>query len=73
MNETIQFIRLPEVVRLLGLSRSTIYSKLNPNSPSYDPTFPRQIPLSPKAKRGAVAWNRAEIVAWQLAQINNRD
>lgn len=38
-------IRRREVERRLGISRSTIYDRLNPRSPRHDPAFPRPISL----------------------------
>jgi prophage regulatory protein len=47
-----------------GLSRSTIYNKLDPNSPMHDPTFPQQVRLS----ANAVGWLESEVEIW----INSR-
>lgn len=56
-------IRLPAVRALVGLSRSSIYGRLDPSSRYYDRTFPRPVHLSP-LRNGAVAWRHDEIVAW---------
>lgn len=53
-------IRLPEVRKRTGLSRSTIYDKLDAKSPRYDPTFPKQRNLG----TGSVGWVESEIDAW---------
>lgn len=53
-------IRLPEVRKRTGLSRSTIYDKLDTKSPRYDPTFPKQRNLG----TGSVGWVESEIDAW---------
>lgn len=61
-------LRRKQVEARTGLSRSTIYAKLqrNPKRPGdYDPTFPRPISLGAKA----VGWIEAEIDAWLSAQI----
>ena len=55
-----QIYRLKELTQLTGLSRSTIYDKLNHNSPRYDSTFPRSVPLGPRA----VGWLSSEILLW---------
>jgi prophage regulatory protein len=55
-----QIYRLKEITQLTGLSRSTIYDKLNHNSPRYDSTFPRSVPLGPRA----VGWLSSEILLW---------
>ena len=53
-------IRLPEVLKRTGLSRSTIYDKLDAKSPRYDPRFPKQRNLG----TGSVGWVESEIDAW---------
>jgi prophage regulatory protein len=40
---TIQMLRLHELIKLIGLSRSSIYDRLNPRSKRYDPDFPNQL------------------------------
>lgn len=49
----------------VGLSRSTIYDKLNPNSPRFDPTFPKPIRLG----GFAVGWLAHEVDEWLVRQI----
>lgn len=67
-----QFVRLPDVIRLTGLSRSSVYARLNPRAPaSFDPTFPRPIKLSP-SPRGASAWSLLEVQAWMEARLHAR-
>ncbi len=53
-------IRLPEVRKRTGLSRSTIYDKLDTKSPRYDPTFPKQRNLG----TGSGGWVESDINAW---------
>ena len=55
------FIRRQAVQEKTGLCRSSIYGKLNPNSPLYDPTFPSPINLSGTR---SVAWIEEEIEQW---------
>lgn len=60
-----RIIRLKQVLELTGLSRSTIYDRMDQKSPRYDATFPKQIKLSGCATgSGAVGWLEAEILAW---------
>ncbi|MGH8766792.1 MAG: helix-turn-helix transcriptional regulator [Burkholderiales bacterium] len=54
------FIRLPEVRRLTGFSRSEIYRLIGLQR------FPAQIPLGERA----VAWIESEVVAWIESRIN---
>jgi prophage regulatory protein len=71
MAKNIQFVRLSTLKQLTGLSRSSIYARLNPGSASYDPTFPRQVKLSP-GPRGAAAWSLAEVEVWLMARLEAR-
>ena len=50
--------RLPEVIALTGLSRSSIYARVSSNE------FPKPI----KIGRRAVGWSEQSLIAWQ-AQV----
>lgn len=58
-----RFLRLPEVMHLCGLSRSTIYDLISRNA------FPQQVSLGGKN----VAWLHSEIAAWMTARISDRN
>jgi prophage regulatory protein len=47
-------LRLPSVIKLTGLSRSSIYVRIAQGS------FPRQVSLGPRA----VGWRSADIQKW---------
>lgn len=49
-----RFIRLPEVIHLIGLSRSQIYKMQGEGS------FPRSVRLSERS----VAWHEVEVLHW---------
>lgn len=53
-------LRLKQVIERTGLSRSTIYGKLDPKSAQYDPSFPARVSVG----IGAVRWIDAEVNAW---------
>lgn len=55
-----QILRRREVEKLTGLSRSTIYDKINPKAAQYDPLFPKPISLAAKS----VGWIESEVHAW---------
>jgi len=60
---TSMFLRMPSVVRLTGLGRSTIYRLMN------DSKFPRPVKLAERA----VAWRRSNIDRWsEERQIANK-
>jgi prophage regulatory protein len=50
----------------LGLSRSTIYDKINPGSPRYDATFPKPVRLG---NGSAVGWIEGEVEVWLRSRI----
>ncbi|ARL38798.1 hypothetical protein BOC49_20800 [Burkholderia pseudomallei] len=59
--------RLKRVCELTGLSRSSVYYRMDPRSRYYDETFPRSFSLSSTAN-GAIGWNEEEVLAWVAAQ-----
>jgi len=52
-------LRLPDVILRTGLSRSTIYLRIQENA------FPKQISLGPRA----VGWLESEVQDWLNQQI----
>lgn len=65
---TNQIIRLKDVIIMTGLSRSTIYDKLNPKSPRFDPSFPQKICLGARA----VGWFLKDIENWLGSKSGKR-
>lgn len=63
-----RIVRRRQLEGRLGLSRSTIYDKMNPKSPRYDGTFPKPIRLG----GSAVGWLAHEIDDWLNRQIEAR-
>ncbi|HHK3733099.1 TPA: helix-turn-helix transcriptional regulator [Pseudomonas aeruginosa] len=53
----------------LGLSRSTIYERINPGSPRYDSTFPKPIKLG----GSAVGWIEQDICRWVDSRSSSRN
>lgn len=60
--QTVKILRMRAVVAKLGIARSTIYDWLNPKSPRYDATFPKQRRLGQQS----VGWMEAELDQWLL-------
>lgn len=56
------FIRLPTVMRITGLGKTSIYRK------SADGSFPAPVKLGDRA----VAWIRSEVLAWAEARVAER-
>lgn len=57
---TIRIIRIKKLQEIIGLSRSTIYEKMNKKSKRYDQNFPKPIKLS----SSAIGWLISDIEAW---------
>lgn len=55
-----RILRLKDVMKKMGISRSTIYDWLNPRSPRYDETFPKQRRLG----RQSVGWLESDLDLW---------
>ncbi|RDU98118.1 AlpA family phage regulatory protein [Trinickia dinghuensis] len=62
--------RLPRVIELTGLGRSSIYNRMDSRSRYYDPTFPRCFSLS-TSENGAVGWDEEQVRAWVIAQASS--
>jgi prophage regulatory protein len=62
----LSILRRRDLEQRLKLSRSTIYDKINPDSPRYDASFPKPIRLGAGA---AVGWVEAEIEGWLWGRI----
>lgn len=55
-----RILRRKQIEEAFGISRSTIYARLDPKSKQYDPAFPRPIKLSLKS----VGWIESEAQAY---------
>ena len=60
-----KILRLVEVIERTGLSRSTIYDRIDPKSPRHDPTFPSKVKIGIEA----VGWVESELENWLLSRI----
>jgi prophage regulatory protein len=58
-----KFLKINEVMALTGLTRSTLYLKIQQGE------FPAQVRLGPRS----VAWSSDEIADWQAARLAARD
>lgn len=62
-------MRLRSLLKCLGMGRSTVYDRINLNSPRYDATFPRPIRLSGVGgKAAAVGWLASDVYRWLAAR-----
>ena len=53
-------LRLKKVTEKTGLSRSSIYYKMNPASKYFDESFPKPIRLG----AGSIGWLESDLDAW---------
>ena len=63
MDNNEHFLKLPQVIALTALSRSSIYAYIQKKA------FPAPVKISGPGGR-AVAWTASSIAAWQQACIN---
>jgi prophage regulatory protein len=55
-----RILRLKQLTARIGLGRSTIYDRMDSQSPRYDATFPKPIKLG----AAAIGWIDSEITTW---------
>jgi prophage regulatory protein len=67
-HETIQMLKLHELSKLIGLSRSSIYDRMNPKSARYDAHFPAPIKLGHSSR-----WLLTEVQIWIKSKTSSRD
>lgn len=65
--QPLRIIRRQEVERRIGLSRSAIYDRLDPNSPRHDPSFPSAISYGGASR--SVGWLEHEVDAYIAAIV----
>ena len=53
-------IRINEVLAYIGISRSTLYEKINPKSKYFDESFPQPVRLG----LNSVGWIEGEVITW---------
>ena len=58
-----QMYRLPEVMKMTGLSRSSIYLRISTDE------FPKPV----KIGRRAIGWPEESIIAWQAKMMEAQD
>ncbi|WP_248768059.1 AlpA family phage regulatory protein [Pseudomonas sp. MWU12-2345] len=59
-DSSLKILRLSQVQDRIGLSRSTIYDRINPKSRRFDSTFPRPVKLG----ASAIGWFESGITEW---------
>jgi prophage regulatory protein len=62
----LKILRLKQVVERIGLGRSTIYDRMDTQSPRHDATFPKPIKLG----ASAIGWIDSEITVWIEQRIS---
>ncbi|BEU79938.1 TPA: AlpA family phage regulatory protein [Escherichia coli] len=61
-SSTVKILRIHALTKKIGIARSTIYDWINPKSPRYDGTFPKQLRLGNQS----VGWLESEVDQWIL-------
>lgn len=62
----LRILRRRQVEERTGLSRSTIYDRIDPKSPRFDSSFPKPYHLG---NGRAVGWRESDIEGWIGAQL----
>jgi len=65
----VRILRLNHVMDRVGLSRSTIYDRLDEKSPRYDRSFPRPVSLG----GAAVGWLEEDVSDWIYSKVTPPD
>jgi len=68
----LKFIRMKDLIELLGLSRSTIYDRLDIHSKYHDPDFPKSYKLNSSGTCRAVGWRLEEVYAYIQSIATNQ-
>jgi prophage regulatory protein len=63
MNQPVRFMRVPEVIRLLGITRNSLYDLIARGE------FPRAVKLSYKL----AVWPETDVINWQQQKIAERE
>jgi prophage regulatory protein len=63
-----RILRAGEAIARTGLGRTTLYNRMNPAHPDYDPSFPKRVAIG----RRAVGFRESEIDAWISRQTEKR-
>jgi prophage regulatory protein len=80
---SLKILRLKQLMERTGLSRSTIFEKLNPRSKAYDAQFPERVYLSDlsapdggarfgRRRSGAIGFLESELDFWIAARAASR-
>ena len=64
-----QIISIKEVIKFVGVGRSTIYEMMDEYSPYYDPTFPKKV----KITQNRIGWSAYEINQWIESKLASRE
>ncbi|MGY6036534.1 helix-turn-helix transcriptional regulator [Aeromonas sp. AE23HZ002T15] len=64
MTSGFKILRCKDLIKKLGLSRSSLYDRLAPSSPRFDKSFPKAIRLG----ANSVGWFEHEVDQWLLTR-----
>jgi prophage regulatory protein len=63
-----KILRLPQVLDITGKSKSSQYAMLNPNSDTYDESFPKSVSIGLRSK----GWIEQEVIDWVQQKMDER-
>ena len=68
LNYRDRIIRIHALCWLVGLSKSSIYARIDPKSPYYDETFPVGFKIGNGGRARARGWHESDVIQWIHAQ-----
>lgn len=63
-----RILRLKQLAERIGLGRSTIYDRMDVQSPRYDATFPKPIKLG----AAAIGWIDSDVTTWIEQRVSEK-
>jgi len=65
----VSVLRMSNMTEITGLSKSTIYSLMNPRSPQHDESFPKPLRLTERS----VGWLDSDVHDWIASRRGARE
>ena len=58
------FMKMKELLEVIGMSRSALYDRITEGGPRYDPTFPQPVRFGGGQGNSMLRWPRSEVENW---------
>lgn len=67
-SQNISLIKISQLCQKLGVSKSSVYRRINPKDRFYDPSFPKPIKLGELTTR----WIESDVEQWILESLSHQ-